>query len=240
MFCTLSRHLFLAVFFGFLVNLSLLQADHAEEMMGAWLSDDPRFARLEIRVVDGTTRVQAYRRCDEGYCPWSEAHLQGVANMSSQPANPTVRYQAQFHLASGPVNMTFRPEGQYLSVKVSAQTFGIDGPQQQESWLTFRRSPQASERLESEVSRGVIQGQATGPARSTASLFHVTLYGPSQPKRFVATQSLHQGYRFEGLSEGIYWLAIEPRGETTIEPSTTWQLIRVEEGQPVSFDIPLR
>jgi hypothetical protein len=93
-------------------------------------------------------------------------------------------------------------------------------------------------------SRGSISGKVTGMARSTASLFHVSLYeqGPGSRRRLVQSQPLnHQrGYRFENLPDGEYWLYVGTQAPTLIEAYPATVRVRIKKGQTLSQDVELR
>jgi hypothetical protein len=81
-------------------------------------------------------------------------------------------------------------------------------------------------------------------ARSTASLFHVSLYeqGPGSRRRLVQSQPLnHQrGYRFENLPDGEYWLYVGTQAPTLIEAYPATVRVRIKKGQTLSQDVELR
>ena len=87
---------------------------------------------------------------------------------------------------------------------------------------------------------GSIHGEVRGRARSTASLFHVSLYGEGG---YQLIRSLpldrDRGYRFEGLPDGAYWLEIETHGPTGVRVSPSGQWIEVRQGQAVEQHVTL-
>lgn len=87
---------------------------------------------------------------------------------------------------------------------------------------------------------GSIHGEVRGRARSTASLFHVSLYGEGG---YQLIRSLpldkDRGYRFEGLTDGKYWLEIDARGPTGVRVSPRGQWLMVRQGQPVEQHVTL-
>ncbi len=236
MFCISSLKKAL-VFCCFVVGwIVQLEAFESGNLLGAWETNYDQFARLEIAGTGDQLQVRAYQRCGDDFCFWSEANVKEWT-VASEVIAIDAPYHAAFYQASGQFEMTFIPRGNVLEVTIKSETFDHEGPHYQELTLRYYKSQPTG--LQSSASTGAIYGKPQGAAQSTASMFHVSLYGPNESTTFISTQSLFGGYHFEGLADGIYWLSVEPRAETAVVPSTNRQLIRIENGAVVEFDVSL-
>jgi len=213
-----------------------LRASEGSWVVGTWASDHDYFAQIRISVQGDRAVAQAYRRCDQGLCFWAKSSLRGFSRVGQ---DENTQFSAFFEAASARYEMTLYREGSHLVADVAIITFGADGPEDHQAHLVFRRS-QAHLRVSPRADQAIISGKPIGPAQGTASLFQVSLYGPDDRERFVRTESLHNGYRFEDLENGTYWIYIQSRGSTGVMVKPERQLITIQEGKPVQQNIELR
>ncbi|RMG74391.1 MAG: hypothetical protein D6722_02560 [Bacteroidetes bacterium] len=87
---------------------------------------------------------------------------------------------------------------------------------------------------------GSIRGAVYGPARSTASLFHISLYAENDPKPMRSLPlDRERGYRFQNLPDGTYWLEVSALASTAIRVSPAGQWVEVQQGQVAVQDLLL-
>ncbi len=89
---------------------------------------------------------------------------------------------------------------------------------------------------------GSISGEAYGAARSTATIFQVTLNGPDDPRRFYAAKSFGaaRAFRFEQLPPGKYWIRVTSGAGTMIQALPNDQELYVEPGKNYISNVEFR
>ena len=209
---------FLAVLLG---CLSLLTVK-AEMITGIWHSSHENFAQISILEEGRHFKIQAFRRCEAGYCSWSETVLENNV--------------ASFRSASALIDMEIQNRGNTLEALVVIQRFDQHGAHYEESQIIFERIEQAMPTRASSHANGVIFGQATGPAKQAASIFDVSLYGPDSEEHLLAVQSLHRGFQFDHLEDGLYYLHINPTNGSAVMVKSDLILIRIEKGRQYKVD----
>lgn len=89
---------------------------------------------------------------------------------------------------------------------------------------------------------GSISGEILGPAKSTASIFQILLYGPDNGNRLLKRQALgrNKAFSFEGLPDGTYWMLVKARGVTRILPFPSEKKIIIRNGEAIHQDVELK
>lgn len=87
-----------------------------------------------------------------------------------------------------------------------------------------------------------ISGEAYGAAKSTATIFQVTLNGPDDPRRFYAAKSFGaaRSFRFDRLSPGKYWIQVSSGAGTMIQALPNVKELVVEPGKNYISDVEFR
>ncbi|RMG29461.1 MAG: hypothetical protein D6730_03895 [Bacteroidetes bacterium] len=88
------------------------------------------------------------------------------------------------------------------------------------------------------LKKGIIVGEAQGPAKSLASLFQISLYGPDDKKAFVTTRpfDLKGQYEFENLTDGKYWIVLTNKSGTAVKVSPKKKVVEVKAGKILTQD----
>lgn len=89
---------------------------------------------------------------------------------------------------------------------------------------------------------GSIAGEAYGTAKSTATIFQVTLTGPDDPQRYFATKSFGpaKAFQFDRLPPGRYWLHVGTGAGTMIQALPNQQELYVEPGKNYISNVEFR
>jgi len=217
-------------------------------LQGHWICDDPLVKELHIEATARGWQISAQGVYNGRPIDWGTSLVQDVSEVSEASQSESVKpIEVSLFAAYGQIDLRLRLADDYLTVKAYATIMSTTGPQEtQHEWLFTRSSPRGGDAgayampSATAFETGSIHGQATGPARAVASLFQVSLYGPGDASRFHSTQSLHDGFSFEQLRDGTYWLFVEPRGSTGVEATPDRTIFRVERGQMIELPIELR
>lgn len=89
---------------------------------------------------------------------------------------------------------------------------------------------------------GSISGQAYGAAKSTATIFQVTLNGPDNPRQIYATKGFGsaRAFQFDQLPPGRYWLQVSSGAGTLIKAFPNQQEFYIEPGQQLVSNVEFR
>lgn len=93
-----------------------------------------------------------------------------------------------------------------------------------------------------EIVKGIITGEATGPAKSLANLFRISLYGSNSKKKFITSKPFNwEGtYTFDNLPEGKYWVVIENNSNTSVKVTPKKRVLEVKNGQILELDFTFK
>ncbi|MCI4667761.1 MAG: hypothetical protein MRZ79_06335 [Bacteroidia bacterium] len=193
---------------------------------GMWSPSNDKYPNLIISSNQGSTNIHA-----SGGFIGSRTEALRFQQVAS---NGNTEIQVIFPGKNGNINLKLQFSGENLRAtwskpEVSGQFF-----------RTVYSKDLSSKNISS--SRGTIKGEAVGKAKSTASIFQVSLYGPDNNHNFISTQSLGKdgGYNFDSLKDGEYWLYIESRGNTIIEAFPAVQKVMIQNGNASVINIELK
>lgn len=217
-------------------------------LQGHWTCDDPLVQELHIEATSRGWQISARGTLDGQPIDWGTSLVQSASKVSEASHGESITpIEVSLFAPNGQVDLLLRLADGYLTVQAYATLMGTAGLKEtQHEWLFTRSGSSGLDAglyaapSEPSAEAGSIKGEATGPARAVASLFQVSLYGPGDASRFHSTQSLHEGFFFDGLRDGTYWLFVEPRGSTGVEASPDQKLFRVEQGRVIELPIELR
>ncbi len=88
---------------------------------------------------------------------------------------------------------------------------------------------------------GSVSGKVYGPGMSAAKVFHVSLYGPDDIKRFKETKKFDASgsYTFTGLTPGKYRLVVDTKADIAIGPHPPFQVVECKGNavRDVNFEL---
>ncbi|MEO0898328.1 MAG: hypothetical protein AAFY71_18085 [Bacteroidota bacterium] len=213
--------LFLAILF---LGLNL----KAEEtsLKGIWKASDDRFPQLHITESGNEVQITAQGGFLKG-------KVQSV-RMTSFAGGMSTKLQVSFPYGKNSLTLNLRQLGK--SLQASWIQSNVDGKALYAVYSKVTRQTASVSR------KGKITGNVFGAAKSTASIFHVSLYGPDDSQRFISTQSLgkSEGFDFSQLEDGEYWMYVEPRGETIIRAFPSAQKVIIEKGEAKKILVELK
>jgi hypothetical protein len=220
------------------------------QLQGVWVSTDSSMTELRIESVSSGWHVYASGAYHGKPVDWAPGQVRDLSRVADRSDNgPLEPLQVSLQAAYGQADLRMTLEDESLLVEVSLTYVHAGGLTQERRQLVFMRQGTATadpiqadspSQAASPVNAGVIFGEATGPAQHIASIFQISLYGPDEASRFHSTQPLHQGYRFEHLPDGLYWLFIEARGTSAAQAEPSRKLIQMEAGQSIHHPVELR
>ncbi len=193
---------------------------------GLWQSSRPELPKLYFKRIPGSLKVYA----KGGFLP-EKIQARRLQQFTSAGGK---KLQVIFFFENKEIFLNIKPIGKNLQ----ASWRGIEdmgGP----SFTTYSKVIPTNK---SNKSLGMISGKAIGKAKSTASIFQVSLYGPDDNRHFVSTQSLGKdgGFSFDQLPDGEYWLFVEPRAGTIVQAFPSQIKITIREGKSTIHNIYLR
>lgn len=76
-----------------------------------------------------------------------------------------------------------------------------------------------------------IAGRATGTRRELSRDYNITLYGPGEKSKFLASTSFDSDYRykFSGLLEGLYWVVPSTKGDYGQGPTPAHHIVKCKD-----------
>lgn len=208
----------------------------ATQYAGVWVQPQASIPRLVITEENGQLIAEAFSPCGGAVCPLGATLLEAEGSQQW--------LKGEFENAGGSYIVSLLPgsETQLYAEITYVSPSGIT--EAAATKFVYTRSSESSEATyaPSDLDRGMIYGKVFGLARSTASLFHVSLYGPDDPNLFVSSQSLgrEKAYRFDQLPQGHYWLFVESKGPTVIRAYPAMSEIEVMGGEGKVMDVELR
>ncbi|MDX1908623.1 MAG: hypothetical protein SF053_16420 [Bacteroidia bacterium] len=220
MFRTTTLYLILFL----IVHNTVLQAGNFQAYTGTWEHTTARIGRLVLKEDTEQALVEAWNLDGGIWTLQASAPLSPVWSASSADELIPAAGTATLTLGTDVLQLSFAPQARSLEVRIS------DGLTPAETY-TYTRMP----------ADNLITGRALGMASSTASLFRVTLYGPDDSNTPYLSQPLSlNGYRFEGLPDGVYFFSVESASPINqIQPTPAFHTIEVRNGQVVTQDIEL-
>lgn len=95
---------------------------------------------------------------------------------------------------------------------------------------------------EPEIIKGIITGEATGPAKSLSNSFRISLYRSGVKKKFITSKPFNwEGtYTFDKLPEGKYWVIIENKASTSVKVSPKKRVFEIKNGEVFELDFTFK
>lgn len=216
--------------FNFVLNF-----EASAQLSGKWINTQKGSALSEITIIEenGQVFVDAKGNCQA--CN-SGRKMATPASRAAQSGNQGISSTYQINGIS--VDISAVLSGDNLTVRMQ-QKNQVNGEIHSENYLySFIRPDGNGARVYS----GSISGSVTGRARSTASIFQISLYGPDNGNRYVTTHFFSQdrNYKFENLPDGTYFVAVESKGSTAIMAYPDFAKITIENGKAIVQDVELK
>lgn len=195
---------------------------------GTWINQNSLIPRLEITNERDLIFVSAWGRSETGL-----THMGTVAGRYLSPVSSHNREV---------LTATYGSDGDVLNLRLIQDEQGmrvrISGTYTEVEYLTYRKAFTEN----TQKWNGSISGEILGPAKSTASIFQILLYGPDNGNRLINRQALgrDKAFSFEGLPDGIYWMVVKARGATRILPFPSEKKIIIRNGEAVHQDVELK
>ncbi|MEL6845241.1 MAG: hypothetical protein AAFP02_18705, partial [Bacteroidota bacterium] len=211
---------------------------------GSWTNENAPISELNITEEGGEIYVQVWEKTTDGKVDWGKIKAERYDRASQREQLPTLT--ATYELAERQVLIVLSSNGKNVEAKVlsfSHQSLETDHAVYQ--YQKMKSLPVASATREAKKTvaaySGQIVGKAMGMARSTASIFHLSLYGPDNPNQVQGTQtfSSEKTYEFSNLPDGTYWLIVDSKAMTGIEAFPAFQEIVIENGKSYVLDVEL-
>ncbi len=207
-----------------------LSAASVHSFSGSWINPEADISRLHILVEADGIYVQAWSKCGAEVCDWGRVEAEAYGQVSQGNTQPTLT--ATFDRDDCQVLLVLSTDGDQVEAKmVSMQQFGLST--HHAKFLYEKETPSiVSPAASPQHNMGSIYGKALGMAKSTSSIFHVSLYGPDNPNRVQGTQhfTTDRTYAFDKLADGTYWLIVDSKGMTGIQAFPNYQEIVIKEG----------
>jgi len=216
----------LGIFALFLV-LCIAPAGLAYGFTGTWVNHSSLIPKLKITSDRDNIFITA----------WEKSH-KGLMQIGTVAAGQP--YSAS-SLESRVLTASYQIKGDVLNLRLTEDRQGmrvqISGPYTEITYFTYKK-----EYGEKNVWNGSISGEILGPAKSTASIFQILLYGPDNGNNLINKQPLgrNKTFSFEGLPDGIYWMVVKPRGATRILPFPSEKKIIIKNGDTIHQDVELK
>jgi hypothetical protein len=192
-------------------------------LLGAWVSEGAALPRIELEMRDGILLLRGWQQGPEGMEEIGMAAAEPLAEAGPES------FRAQLPLREGIGSLTARFSEETLWVELASPL----APGMKATYAYRREAPAA---------RGSISGRVIGLARSTASIFHLYLYGPNDPNTLYSSQSFgkEKAYAFHDLPDGDYWIRVESQAVTAIQAVPSRAEMKIRGGQPVVMDVELK
>ncbi|MEL6253389.1 MAG: hypothetical protein AAFR87_15365 [Bacteroidota bacterium] len=193
---------------------------------GTWINQRSVIPQLKITLERNNILVSAWEN--------NEGRLRSLGTVNAELVRSVLRVQemltATYRFSNGALNIRLIPEGEDMRVTIK------DGYRETE-YLFYKKDP-----FEGAKSVGSIYGEILGPAKSTASIFQILLYGPDNGNKLIMRKPLgrNKAFSFEGLPDGTYWMVVKARGVTRILPFPSEKKIIIRNGEAINQNVELK
>jgi hypothetical protein len=222
-------------------GISPLSASGLHNFTGTWLNQEAEFPRLEILMEAETIFIHAWGTCGDVICDWGKVKAEAYERVGKGRVGPTLT--ATFERDNRQVLLVLSTNGNQVEAKMVSMQL-LDASTQHAIFQyekEIESVPEGELTANKNQATGSIYGVAEGMAKTTCSIFHLTLYGPDNPNRVLGTRyfSRDRTYEFEGLEDGTYWLIVDSKGSTGIQAFPAYQEIQIKDGQPYIQNVNL-
>lgn len=226
--------------FGALCSVNMMFAAGINYFTGQWVNQDAAVPKLSIIEESDGVYVQAWGKCGTEICDWGIVEAEAYGLISQGNNNTTLT--ATFEREDRQVLLVLSSDGVKIEAKmVSMNNFGLGTEHAIFSYAKEKRGEAVNEAAKTS-SLGSISGEAMGMAKTTASIFHISLYGPNNPNLVQGMQyfSTDRTYSFDELEDGTYWLIIDSRASTGVQAFPDYQEIVIREGKAYHQNVELK
>lgn len=229
------------------VTWSSVHANEFERYIGTWTNHNSEVPKISISIEGSHLMVRAWGKCDNSVCDWGQVIAEPFSQVipTSNRGNSRA-ITATFRHSLGETKLILQNHGSRLSAQ-GISKLAVRGIADRFDYMydlsaSSTRSTYPSSNENKEVVTGTIFGEAFGDAKSTASIFQISLYGPDNTNRFITSINFDQDktYAFEKLEDGVYWIAVESRGPSGVDAYPQAQRIKIENGVAIQVDVELR
>lgn len=215
------------------------QCGDISKFTGVWINTQAGAFLPEIEVLaeNDLLYIQAKGNCAGEDCEWPKTEAMPVSFASEGRSDASI--SVVYRIADREVQIEMAPSGEEMTVRVKDMLIKDDEKISKNYLYTFLKKNQSTS--ESSV-LGSISGSVFGNAKSTASIFRISLYGPDNGNQYITTHHFSQGkeYRFEHLPDGTYIVMVEARGSTEIEANPSFAKVLIKNGEALTHNVELR
>ncbi|MDX2246684.1 MAG: hypothetical protein SF052_07915 [Bacteroidia bacterium] len=206
---------------------------------GIWVNAQPGafLPEIEVMAENDLLFIQAKANCIGADCIWTKTEALPVSFASEGRTRESLR--AVYYGENREVQIEMEPSGETMTVRVREMIVKEDERVSKNYLYTFLKKQNS----DSDAGHlGAISGSVFGKAKSTASIFRISLYGPDNGNQYISTHNFSQGqeYRFENLPEGTYIVMVEARGSTEIEANPSFAKVIIKNGETFTHNVELR
>ncbi|MFK7926407.1 MAG: hypothetical protein AB8H47_30950 [Bacteroidia bacterium] len=212
---------------------------------GSWSNEAAPISDLKITTQGEEIFIQVWENTQTGKNDWGRVQVDSYARVGQDNDLPTLT--ATYELDNRQVLIVLSSNGQKIEAKLVS--FSHNSLETEHAVYQYEKVADIENLIvENEVEetvnlsyRGQILGKALGMAKSTASVFHLSLYGPDNPNQVQGTKtfSIEKTYEFSNLPDGTYWLIIDSKAMTGIEAFPAYQEITIKDGISYVLDVEL-
>ncbi|MEM6343558.1 MAG: hypothetical protein AAF927_06740 [Bacteroidota bacterium] len=213
---------------------------------GNWSNEEAPISDLQITMQGDEVFVQVWENTEEGKQDWGRVRAERYDRVGQDNQLPTLT--ATYELNNRQVLIVLSSNGYKIEAKLvsfSHASLETEHAVYHYEKVGKTKSVVVEKTKDAEVSTnthsGQILGKALGMAKSTASVFHLSLYGPDNPNQVQGTQtfSREKTYEFSNLPDGTYWLIVDSKAMTGIEAFPAYQEIVIKDGKSYVLDVEL-
>lgn len=217
-------------------------ADDFNTYRGIWINADAVIPKLSITIENNSLFVGAWEKCNSGSCYWGSVEAKAFTRTSS---NQLGILRADYQLDHGHALISLQPTGNQMKAVIVLSNPSVGSKSTMEylykKEINHTSYTDVTPVVEKPKSLGAINGVVFGPAKSIASIFHVSLYGPDNGNKLVKSQHLKtKSFSFDGLPDGKYWLMIDSKGHTGIQAFPRYKVITIQDGKEITQNVELK
>ncbi len=213
---------------------------------GNWTNNDAPISDLKITTQGDEVFVQVWENTKEGKQDWGRVRAERYDRVGQTNQLPTLT--ATYELENRQVLIVLSSNG--FKIEAKLVSFSHSSLETEHAVYQYEKVGSintlvvnSTEEHSSSAAThsGQILGKAMGMAKSTASVFHLSLYGPDNPNQVQGTKtfSREKTYEFTNLPDGTYWLIVDSKAMTGIEAFPAYQEIVIKDGKSYIQDVEL-
>lgn len=194
---------------------------------GIWINHNSFLPKIKITQERNSIMLSAWQKYGTGMRSIGTVNARYISTTSSIGSEVLT---ASYNISGENIQLRLTRDGSFMKVQIRNAYSEVE-------YYKYSRFTRRDESM-----TGSIYGNIMGPAKSTASIFQILLYGPDNGNQLIERKGLgrNKTFSFEGLPDGTYWMVVRPRGNTRVLPFPSEKKIIIRNGEAINQNVELK